>query len=112
MDLIERLFFAELGLAIAIAVLAVRESLYLWRLHRAKENDPPSWILRAVAVSIWTITVAAVYFGMIATYRLLVEPDPSSSPLRPLSLVSGALIISVLAVPAYIGYEFRRRRHE
>lgn len=111
MDLVERLFFAELGLAIAVAVLAVRESLYLWRLARSPDNDPPSWLLRAIAVSIWTITISAIYFGIIATIRLIVY-EPPSSPLRPWTLISGMLILATLAVPAYIGYEFRRRRHE
>lgn len=109
MDVIERIFFAELGIAIAVAVLAVRESVFMYRLGRSPHNEPPSWILQAVAVATWTITVAAIYFGAIATARLIFY-EPADSPLRPFTLISGALIIAVLAVPAYIGYEFRRRR--
>ena len=109
MDVIERIFFAEIGIAIMVALLAVRESIYMYRLGRSPHNSPPSWILQAVAVSTWTITIAAIYFGLLASIRLIAY-EPAESPLRPLSLVSAALIIAVLAVPAYIGYEFRRRR--
>lgn len=111
MDLVERLFFAELGVAVVVAVLAIRESIFFWHLSRHELNDPPSWILGSVAVTTWTITTAAIYFGLIASIRLIIGSDEGTA-LRPLTLISGALIIAVLAMPAYIGYEFRRRRRD
>jgi hypothetical protein len=85
-----------------VAVLGVRGS---WRLAARyssvhdRLDERETWILRAIVIVSWVITVAALYFGFLSVRRLL-----GFDALPQLVPVSAIVAIGVLLIPAFLDY--------
>jgi len=89
-----------------VAILGLRGS---WRLAaryasvRSQLDDRETWILRAIVIVSWVITLAALYYGLLAVRRLLgFESLPELVP------VSVIVAIAVLLIPAFLDYIVER----
>lgn len=100
---------SEPALAILVALFvlapfpATAANIYLWHKWRTS-GDPRSWMLRTLAIGATVVNAASLFFGFLATRRVLGAEALDWTP--PFSAVA-ALALEV--VPVYFAVEFRRR---
>ena len=85
-----------------VAILGVRGSVRLTARYRAVRDQldaREAWILRAFVIVAWVITVAALYYGFLASRRLL-----GFAPLEGLVPISVVVATVVLLIPAFLDY--------
>ena len=79
-------------------VPAIVATTYLWTVYASDKRRPRSWLIRMLATTSTAVTVAAMYFGLLAMVRLAGHAADLPAWLGYLS----ALVVLLLdAIPVY-----------
>jgi hypothetical protein len=99
----EALLVVESIAIIALAVLAVREALYMRRLVKAT-SSPDLWLIGLLSKVNRRLTIGCLYFGLLVVARLTLGQQAVawSAP------VSGLVLLWLLGTTISIGRELRK----
>lgn len=101
-DAADAILTALILVIVGLPVPATMANAYLWYWQR---KDRASWLLRDFAVIASVVNAVAVYFGVLATLRLLGgDPIPWAPP------ISALAAIALECVPIFLAWEFWTRR--